>query len=336
MNLKFRWLIAVSFCLLLLEGCDKEEDDKLECRSVVFCSDTDIVIDPQIASSLSGPKVFNALFEGLVVPDPKTYEPLPGVADSWSISEDGRIYEFHLRNNAKWSNGDPVVAGDFVFSVKRALSSKLSLPFLEMFFPIRNAERFHKQETRRFNEVGIQAIGKYILRIELKRPLHSFMYMLMQPCWYPANSTVCESLDSYSDWGDLAQEIISNGPFMVASKESDRSIILRKNPYYWDYGAVKLDEIRFGTSFDVGKNLTMFRNGLVDICTYSPQNICYAQDLIEDDEIRSDTLFGCFFLVLNTKNKPLDDRNVRVALGIAIRRRALLELLSMDSNFAAY
>jgi oligopeptide transport system substrate-binding protein len=335
-NLKFKWFAAASFCLLLLGGCGKDESEELNYKSVVFCSDVDVVIDPQIASSLSGPKVFNALFEGLVIPDPKTYEPLPGVADSWSISEDGRIYEFHLRDDAKWSNGDPVVAGDFVFSVKRALSSRSSLPFLDMFFPLRNAERFHKQQVRHFNEVGIQAMGKHILRIELERPLHSFMYMLMQPCWYPANGTVRESLGGYGEWGDFSKEIISNGPFMAINKDGDRNIILRKNPYYWDYGAVKLDEIRLMISSNVGRNLALFRNGLIDICTYSPQHMCYASDLIENNEVKTDIHFGCFFLVLNTKNKPLDDENIRVALGTAVRRKALLKLLSMDDECAAY
>jgi oligopeptide transport system substrate-binding protein len=325
----------VLFCLILV-GCGRDDSEK-ERKTLIFCSDVDVTnINPYAASNLSEPSIIEALFEGLVVPDPITYQPLPGVADRWSISESGKIYEFHLRDNARWSNGDMIVAEDFVFTAKRALSSKPSNPSVELFFPIRNAENFYRQEIRDFNEVGIHAIGKHTLRIELERPLNSFICIVMQPCWYPLNEEVCESIDRYNDWNDFFFNIISNGPFIVIDKRANNSVILGRNPYYWGYEAVKLDEINFIVSSDIIQSLNMFRNGIVDICAYNPQNLRHSFDLVDEDDVKSEVHFGCFYLLLNTKKKPLDDKRVRMALAIAISRKELLDLLSMGEVSAAY
>jgi oligopeptide transport system substrate-binding protein len=119
-------------CLILI-GCGKGEPKK-DRKTLVICTDVDVTsLDPHIASSLGDPNILNAAFEGLVVPDLKTYQPLPGVADRWSISENGKVYEFHLRDKPRWSNGDLLIAEDFVVSIKRALTSKLSHPYVENF-----------------------------------------------------------------------------------------------------------------------------------------------------------------------------------------------------------
>jgi oligopeptide transport system substrate-binding protein len=334
-NCRFRWLIVVLFCLILV-GCGRD-DSRKERKTLVFCSDVDVTnINPYAASNLSEPSIIEALFEGLVAPDPATYQPLPGVADRWSISENGKIYEFHLRDNARWSNGDMIVAEDFVFTVNRALSLKPSSPSVELFFPIRNAEKFYRRQIKNFNEVGIHAIGKHTLRIELERPLNSFIYIVMQPCWYPLNEEVCESISRYNDWNDFFFNIISNGPFMVIDRKANDSVILEKNPYYWDYEAVKLDEIKFIVGSNIIQSFNEFRNGAINICAYNPQNSHYSSDLIDKDCIKSEIHFGCFYLLLNTKKKPLDDKRVRRALAIAIRRKALLDLLSMEEVSAAY
>jgi oligopeptide transport system substrate-binding protein len=329
------WLVGVLFCLALA-GCGSKELDE-ERKVLIFSSNSDVTsIDPQIASGLSEPIILCAIFEGLVVPDSVTYQPRPGVADRWSISENGKIYEFHLRDSAKWSNGDAITAEDFVFSVKRALSSKLNCPSVKLFFPLRNAEKFYKKQVRDFNEVGIRAIDKHTLRIELEQPLNSFMHIIMQPCWYPLNEAVCETIGRYNDWNDFFASIISNGPFMVIDKKTNRSVILEKNPYYWDYEAVKLDGVRFIVGANIIQNLNMFRNGNIDICTYNPQSAYFSPDLIDEDDVKTEVHFGCFYLLLNTKNKPLDDKNVRMALSMALRRNVLLNLLSMTNEPAAY
>ncbi|MDR3274274.1 MAG: peptide ABC transporter substrate-binding protein [Puniceicoccales bacterium] len=334
-SLKFRWLVALLLCLIFI-GCGKEEPKK-DRKVLIICTDIDVTsLNPHIASGLGAPNVFNAIFEGLVVPDPETYRPLPGVADRWSVSENGKVYEFHLRDNARWSNGDLLNAEDFVISVKRALSSKLSHPNVEMFFPLKNAEKFYRRQVRNFNEVGIHSFGKHTLRIELENPLNAFIYVVMEPCWYPLNDAVYESINRFNDRSDFFPNIISNGPFMVVNKRTDNNVVLEKNPYYWDYETTKLDEIKFIVGFSIERSFNMFRNGSVDICMYNPQSAYYSSDLIDEECIKSEIRLGCFYLILNTKNKPLDDKNVRMALSMAIRRKTLLDLMSMTGDSAAY
>ena len=102
-------------------------------------------LDPHLANSVSAHNVIIALIEGLVSEDPKTLKPVPGVAEKWEVSEDGLVYTFHLRKNAKWSNGDPVTAQDFVFSYKRILNPELASQYASMLHGLKNARKYHEE-----------------------------------------------------------------------------------------------------------------------------------------------------------------------------------------------
>ena len=101
-------------------------------------------LDPHLANSVSAHNVIIALIEGLVSEDPKTLKPVPGVAEKWDISENGLVYTFHLRKNAKWSNGDPVTAHDFVYSYKRILNPELASQYASMLHGLKNARQYHE------------------------------------------------------------------------------------------------------------------------------------------------------------------------------------------------
>jgi oligopeptide transport system substrate-binding protein len=122
-------------------------------------------LDPQIAIGQLEHDVMLSLFEGLVYGDAKDVSPRPGVAESWDISPDGLVYTFHLRKNARWSNGDPVTARDFYESYHRMLLPSLAAQYSYMLYPVTNAEAFNNGQITNFNQVGFKALDDYTLRI---------------------------------------------------------------------------------------------------------------------------------------------------------------------------
>ena len=127
-------------------------------------------LDPHIATGVPEHKIITALMEGLVAKDSKTLEPRPAVASSWDISEDGRLYTFYLRKNARWSNGDPHNAHDYVWSWWRALQPALGNLYAYMYFPIDNAREYYQGSITDFDQVGVKALDDYTLQVRLKNP----------------------------------------------------------------------------------------------------------------------------------------------------------------------
>ena len=125
---------------------------------------------PHIATGVPEHKIITALMEGLVAKDSKTLEPRPAVASSWDISEDGRLYTFYLRKDARWSNGDPHNAHDYVWSWWRALQPALGNLYAYMYFPIDNAREYYEGSITNFDQVGVKALDDHTLQVRLKNP----------------------------------------------------------------------------------------------------------------------------------------------------------------------
>ena len=152
------WLVLMLF---LLGGCSAPSnvENAIEDKILHFGLGSEPqYLDPHLASSVSAHNVIIALIEGLVSEDPKTLKPVPGVAESWDISEDGLLYTFHLRKNAKWSNGDPVTAHDFVYSYRRILNPNLASQYASMLHGLKNARKYH--EGNRVLSVEILNAGR--------------------------------------------------------------------------------------------------------------------------------------------------------------------------------
>ena len=131
-------------------------------------------LDPQLATTANDYTVLSALFEGLVAEDPQTLAPMPGVAERWELSPDALTYTFHLRANAKWSNGDPVTARDFLGSWQRVLTPSLAADNAYLLYIVQNAEAFHKGQLTDFSQVGFSAPDDRTVRITLEHPAAYF------------------------------------------------------------------------------------------------------------------------------------------------------------------
>ena len=144
-------------------------------------------LDPHVVNSVSAFNIISSLLEGLVSEDPHYLHPVPGVAESWDISADAKTYVFHLRHNAKWSNGDPLLAKDFIESYHRILSPAVASDVAYMLYAVENAEAFNKGKIDNFDQVGFRALDDWTLQITLANPTPYFLSLLSNYSWFPVH-----------------------------------------------------------------------------------------------------------------------------------------------------
>jgi oligopeptide transport system substrate-binding protein len=143
-------------------------------------------VDPQTVTGVPEDHIITALFEGLVSEDPHDLHPVPGVAESWDISVDGTMYTFHLRKTARWSNGEPLTARDFIRSYRRMLMPSLAAEYAYMLYVVTNAERFNTGKIGDFSKVGFKALDDFTLQVQLTAPGSYFLSLLNHYSWFPA------------------------------------------------------------------------------------------------------------------------------------------------------
>lgn len=296
-------------------------------------------LDPQLTTGVSEAKIHLALFEGLVSLDPKTAEPIPGVATGWDIDATNTIYTFHLRPEACWSNGQPLIATDFVFAYNRILSPELAAEYASFLYVIKGAEDFHAGITTDFATVGIQAIDAHTLRIELTHPSTCFLTMLMHHSFAPVCKTAILNAGSMiardSGW-DHSGKHVSNGPFKLKSWNVGEHVIVEKNPLYWDAKRVQLDEIHFIPFTDEYAEQRAFEANQLHITETIPGSKVATLQGLQDTSVNIHPYLGTYYYALNTCRPPLNDVRVRTALNLAIDRDLLVEKVANANKLPAY
>ncbi|HEX2861922.1 MAG TPA: ABC transporter substrate-binding protein, partial [Lacunisphaera sp.] len=194
-------------------------------------------LDPHLISGLFEINVVATLFEGLVGEHPETGAPVPAVAERWETSADGLKWTFHLRADARWSNGEPVTATDFVNSIQRALSSSLAADNAGMLFVLANAEPWHRGEFDDFSRVGAKAFGPQTLELTLAHPAPYLPTLLSHPIWYPIHRPTLEkaggTMKRDSHWTS-PETLVGNGPFTLKVNRRSEVLIVEKSPTDWD------------------------------------------------------------------------------------------------------
>ncbi|MDR1595332.1 MAG: peptide ABC transporter substrate-binding protein [Puniceicoccales bacterium] len=335
-----RGLLCLVIAVALLIGCGEEVSVPAK-KHLKVCSPFEpYSLDPQKISSDVDYKIIQSVFEGLIIPDPETMNPLPGVAERWVVSQDGRVYDFFLRDNATWSDGAPVVADDFVFAANRALSSQFACATVELFFNVKNAKDFFYRKIRDFSKVGIRAVNSRTLRIELEKKSPYFFAILMHPCWSPLNKNVVESLKQYSKSpypsDAFAMQIICNGPFVPSERVPGICVLLRKNDSYWDADNVLLDKITFSFCANQASNIKRFQQDEISVLEMQAEADDAVKACHENERLIISTFPECFALAFNMANPVFHDRRVRVALSVAINREKLLSNIRKSTGLAAY
>ena len=296
-------------------------------------------LDPHIATGVPEHHIMSSVMEGLVLKDRRSLEPRPGVAESWTISDDGRVYTFKLRDDARWSNGDPHIANDYVWSWWRALQPALGNQYAYMLFPIKNAKRYYDRETEDFGDVGVKALDKRTLQVTLTNPTPYFLQLLDHYSLFPVHQATIEKFGNADQRGtrwSYEGNLVSNGPFKLDEWKINRHITVTRNLHYWDNDNVALNGIVFKPVENTVTEERMFRAGQLHVTSSVPADKISTYRKSNSTELKIAPYLGTYFYRLNIKTPQLQDRRVRRALGMAIDREKLVENITKGGQIPAY
>lgn len=296
-------------------------------------------LDPHVVTGVVEHHLLSSMFEGLCDLDPKELKPIPAAAESWDISPDRTVYTFTIRDGARWSNGDPLTAHDFVYSYRRILSPALASEYAYLLHCIRGARAFNEGETSDFGTVGVEALDDRTLRVTLENPTPYFLSMQIHYAWYPVHRETIERYGAMDERGTRwtrPGNHVSNGPFMLARWEPDRVVSVVPNPHYWDAATVRLNEIQF---YPVDNDLTeelLFRVGRLHLTEQVPVHKIDVYQAEHPELLRIDPYLGTYFYRLNTTRPPFDDPRVRQAFSMALDRDDLVRNVVRAGRKPAY
>jgi oligopeptide transport system substrate-binding protein len=285
-------------------------------------------LDPALNSAVeSGTVIMNA-FEGLTRFG-EGDKPVAGVAETWDVSPDGLTYTFHLRNNAKWSDGKPVVAKDFEYAWKRAVNPETAAEYANYFYYLKNGEAVNTKKLG-LDELGVKATDDRTLVVTLENVTSYFLQLTAFPTYMPVRQDMVEA--DKTAWSTKPASYISNGPFKLSEWRPKDRIILEKNTNYWKAGDVKLDRIEFTMIEEATSRLSAYRSGQLDYIEGPPDQ--EIPTLLANKEAVALPYLGTYYYSINVTPKAASvdaaaakatsDVRVRRALTLAIDREALV------------
>ena len=293
-------------------------------------------LDPQMAQGTPEYHIIRGLIEGLVSCHPTDQsKEVPGMADRWEHNDDFSIWTFHIGEDRKWSNGGPVTAQDFVFSYKRILTPAFGAQSVDHLFVMKGAEDYLKEKIKNFNQVGVKALDDHTLRIELVGPTPYFLSLLQHGAWFPVNPKTILKFGTISDrdakW-TLPENYVGNGPFKLKSWRPHDVIEMVRNPLYWDAATVKLNGINFYLIENQSTEDRAFQAGQLHKTNGLQLDKVSYYRLRRSEYLRIDPYEGVCFYRLNVGRKPLDNPKVRMALNLAIDRKAIVKNITCQNE----
>ena len=287
-------------------------------------------LDPTVEYDTRSARVVKQLFSGLVTLSPEI-DVVPDVARSWEVSEGGRGYIFHLRDDVHWSDGVPVTAADFEYAWKRALDPATGSLGASLLYAVKGARAFHRGETGR-GDVGVWALDEHTLMVELEGPTGYFLQLLANLICYPLPRHVVEasgeatSADSTELWTDVGK-IVTNGPFRLESWRRGESMVLARNPTYHGRFRGNIRRVELSLRLEGWPAiLERYEAGDLDVLHLLLPMVDRARQRHPEEYISGPLLFT-WYVGFNTSRPPFDDASVRRAFALATDRETGLELI---------
>ncbi len=315
---------------LLIISCTKETK-KIKDELTVNLGYELQSIDPAINDETYGFIYINHAFEGLLTKDING-KIVGGSSDKWEISEDKLKYTFHIREDAKWSDGKKLTADDFVYSYRRVVDPKTASPIAYLMYYIKNAKDINI-DKKQIDTLGVTAIDENTLTIELENPTLYFEDILASGgCYVPVREDI---INKYGDdWTWNSESYIGNGAYKMTERKPDELIAFELNTNYWDYKNQVAKKINFVLIADEYISLNAVRTGDVDFSINAPP-IGEIESLIKENLMAVSDIIGVYYLDLNNKDKTLSDKRVRKALSLAIDRNYIVSNIGHGKLIAA-
>jgi len=288
-------------------------------------------LDPQRAEDVFSFDVLRDLYEGLTTSTPEG-EVVPAAATSWSIEDHGARYVFQLRRDARWSNGDPVTAADFVTALRRAVDPATASGAADLLRSIVNAPEI-LQGKRPASDLGVNAIDDHVLEIRLTRPVPYFPDILTNTVASPVHASSLASGGGFAKAGGT----VSNGPYVLEEFKLGSSLTVRRNPNYWDSASVAFDEVRYFFVTDENAEYQRFRSGELDVTYSVPEHRFQELRAQADSGLQYRATLATIYFTLNTDRGPLRGKpGLREALSLAVDRDTITESVTRAGQAPAY
>jgi oligopeptide transport system substrate-binding protein len=290
-------------------------------------------LDPGLATDTTSSNVLLNIMDPLVRLDPKTNEAVPSLAESWDVSEDGKTVTYHLRQDGKWTNGDPVTANDFVYSWKRTLSPELAADYAYQLYGIEGAIDYNsctKNCDALADKVGVEAPDDFTLVVHLTSPQPWFIQQSAHHSFLAVNQSAVEQFGD--KWTDAAN-IVTDGPFKVAKWEHDAELDLVKWDEWRDAADVTLTSVPGKIIVDGTTRVQAFESGEVDVfdgAGIPPDEIARLKETPEYEAYPS---LGTYYYGFNIKN--ISDIHERRALSLAINRQEIIDQIAQADQIPA-
>jgi len=278
-------------------------------------------LDPARAQDEHTFNVLTDLYEGLLAID-AAGNIVNAAASSWEVSEDRLVYTFHLANDARWSDGSPVLAEHFVTGMQRSLAPETGSAYSFLLHPIRNAQEIASGDMP-VTSLGVSAVDERTLTIELASPAAYFPSGLTMPIAYPHFGDADVPLERYSD----PEAFVGNGPFLLDEWHPGSHIRLRKNPQFREADQVSIDGVQFYAITEPVTELTMFRAEELDITSTVPGSHVNSLRETHASELQIAPSLALYYLAFDLSEAPFDNAALRKALSMAIDRHALVEVI---------
>jgi oligopeptide transport system substrate-binding protein len=283
-------------------------------------------LDPVVIVAQADMRVVSGMFEGLTRLEPVKAQAVPGLAQSWDISPDGKIYTFHLRTNLVWSTGEPITSADVVYSWIRALDPKTACRYAGQLYYLKNAEDFNTGKITNAALVGVSAPDKFTVRVELNSPTAFFLDL----CAFPTLAVVPrQTIEKYGDRWLLARPLPVSGPYDLVAWRLNDKIRLKKNPLYWDATNTQTEIIDLLPVGSPNTALNLYERGQVDIVwdkELIPSEL--VDVLLKRPDFHSFSYLGTYFFRFNVTRKPFDDPRVRKALALAVDKERIVKKIT--------
>ena len=288
-------------------------------------------LDPHKTSTIYENNIQVDLFEGLLMPDMNA-EPIPGAAESWTVSDDGKTYTFKMRQGAKWSDGTPVTADDFVYSMQRLQDPATAAEYASMLYIIKNAEAVNTGKAKP-EELGVRAVDPMTLEFTLNNPTPYFLEMLTHHASFPVNKA---SIDKYGNDWIKPGNLVSNGAYKLTAFVPNDHIELVKNENFHDAANVKIDKINYIPTEDRSTAMKRFEAGEIHSNDDIPTEQLAALKEKFGDQLRIGPYLGTYYYAMNWKKAPWDNPKLRNAVSMAIDRDFLAEKVWQNTMLPGY
>lgn len=289
-------------------------------------------LDPHRAEGVNTANILRDIYEGLTIEAPDGAV-IPGVAERWEISDDGKTYTFHLRTNARWSNGDALTAQDFVYSLRRSADPVTASNYSSILEPIENAAEVTEGKLPP-SRLGVEAVDAHTLVIHLRAITPYFLGLLNHSSTYPVHRG---SIEKFGTRAFRAENIVGNGAYKVAEWAVQSHVLLLRNHSYWDDAHTTIERVYYDNTEDVSSEFKRYRAGELDWTEVIPltQASWIRKNLPR--EFKVSPYLGIYYYGLNLTQPPFKNNpKLRRALSMAIDREVIVKKVTGIGELPAF